>query len=231
MEAYKERLLTLQAQIIEKYNSFSTREQWMVLIAIVAILFLMWQMVLSGSLKEVKKNKSKLAVISAQFIENEQKINDYAQSMADIERGDDDKKVESEMATLRYAEESLNDIISKMADPQSLMVVSSTLLFENNKIEVEHILTKPIMSEIEVIKGEIEGEDENAPKVYKHSIYLELKGDYFDVMAYFAKIDQMPFTVFYDNLSIETLAYPSNRVGISLYTVTLDKDWGRELNK
>jgi len=231
MEAYKDRLLTFYTDIINKYNALSLREQWIVLVAIVAVVFLMWQIILSGSVKELNKAKGQVATIKAQFMENEQQVAVYTASMLEIEKGEGDKEIDKEFNSLHKTEDKLNTIINKIADPQSLMAVTRTLLDDDNKIDVQHIVTKPLKTEIDIIEGDAEGDHETAPKVYKHSIHLKLKGSYFDVMDYFSKLDSMPFTVFYDNVTLDANSYPANKVGITLYTVTLDKEWGQEINK
>jgi len=74
----------------------------------------------------------------------------------------------------------------------------------------------PVKPEVEVI-----GED----KVFKHAVRMELRGKYTDIARYVQNIENMPWRLFWQELSLETDTYPYSRVTLEVYTLSLNKDW------
>ncbi|HJR69477.1 MAG TPA: hypothetical protein VKA43_05515 [Gammaproteobacteria bacterium] len=65
----------------------------------------------------------------------------------------------------------------------------------------------------------------DAPRLYRHSLVLELTGNYLDCLRYVESVERLPWHIYWSRLSLETDEYPTNRILIELTTLSLDEEW------
>jgi MSHA biogenesis protein MshJ len=62
-----------------------------------------------------------------------------------------------------------------------------------------------------------------AVQVFRHSVEISLTGSYLDTLEYLHGIEQLPWHLFWDEIDIQTEAYPQAKVRIVLSTLSLDE--------
>ncbi|NRR31874.1 hypothetical protein HSX11_16995 [Oxalobacteraceae bacterium] len=61
--------------------------------------------------------------------------------------------------------------------------------------------------------------------LYCHGVELVLQGGYLDMIQYMDALEHLPGQLFWGKARMETEQYPSARLTLTLYTLSLDKNW------
>jgi len=61
--------------------------------------------------------------------------------------------------------------------------------------------------------------------IYKHGVEITMQGGYLDMMAYMAKLESMPWQLFWGKAKLIVDEYPKATLTLTLYTLSLDKKW------
>ena len=63
------------------------------------------------------------------------------------------------------------------------------------------------------------------PVLYRHGVELVVQGGYPDLVDYMAALEAMPSRLFWGNVRLNVAQYPQATLTLSLYTISLDKQW------
>ncbi len=61
--------------------------------------------------------------------------------------------------------------------------------------------------------------------IYQHSFELTLQGSYIDLHNYLARLEEMPWQMFWGRISVNTEQYPRLKVTLTVQTLSLNKAW------
>jgi MSHA biogenesis protein MshJ len=68
-------------------------------------------------------------------------------------------------------------------------------------------------------------ESSDAPKLYRHSLVLKLRGNYLDCLRYLEDVERLPWHIYWSRLELSTDEYPVNDIVIEVATLSLDEEW------
>lgn len=60
---------------------------------------------------------------------------------------------------------------------------------------------------------------------YKHGLQIEFDGNFFSTLDYLKKLEELEWNFFWDKIEFEVSEYPDATVILTLYTISLDKNW------
>ena len=148
------------------------------------------------------------------------------------------KELESLDSKLRLVENSL-------VPPEKMQFFLESLLSKNRTLELLSFNTLPPTPLIERVeerkveartdaKTDAKPESKPAagsppafatPNIYKHGIEIKIAGSYNDLLMYLAEIERMPQRIIWNRNKLSTELYPRNEMTLTLYTLSLDKQW------
>jgi MSHA biogenesis protein MshJ len=64
----------------------------------------------------------------------------------------------------------------------------------------------------------------DAPKLYRHSFVLTLRGSYLDMLRYLEDVERLPWQIYWSRLELKTDEYPVNDIKLELATLSLDEE-------
>jgi len=68
-----------------------------------------------------------------------------------------------------------------------------------------------------------------APKaremLYRHGVEMVLQGSYMDMLAYMDSLERLPVQLFWGRAQLEAGSYPTAKLTLTLYTLSLDDKW------
>jgi len=75
--------------------------------------------------------------------------------------------------------------------------------------------------------GAVVGRQETgtAGNVYKHGVRITLQGGYSDLHDYLARIEKLPWRMFWSRAVLEADDYPQITLTVTIYTLSLDRAW------
>jgi MSHA biogenesis protein MshJ len=67
--------------------------------------------------------------------------------------------------------------------------------------------------------------EESGRAIFQHGFELTLQGSYRDLHDYLARLERLPWQMFWNRISVQTEQYPRLRVTITVQTLSLTKAW------
>jgi len=143
-------------------------------------------------------------------------------------------------------ESKLRMVENSLVPPEKMQIFLESLLSKNRTLELLSFNTLPPTPLIERIEerkpdakpeakadGKTDGKPDAAPvpaalaapNIYKHGIEIKIAGSYNDLLMYLAEIERMPQRIIWNRNKLSTELYPRNEMTLTLYTLSLDKQW------
>lgn len=121
--------------------------------------------------------------------------------------------LESELAEL---DARLANITEVLIPPQQMVAVLRELL-DNSDLTLTRLELQPVT--------EVRSADVGQSALYQHKLELTLSGTFDDLSAYLNALETLPWHLFWDRLSIETLNYPQLRIRLDVHTLSDQEVW------
>jgi MSHA biogenesis protein MshJ len=117
-----------------------------------------------------------------------------------------------------------------MVSPEKMPAFLESLLAKHRNLELLGLQTLP-----PITLGD-HGEDkktstgtaattEAAANIYKHGVEIRIAGSYSDLLTYLTELERMPQRVIWNRVKIAADHYPRNIMTLTVYTLSLDKQW------
>ena len=129
---------------------------------------------------------------------------------------------------LKRNEEALLDLTSHLVKPDEMVDLVEKLIDENGGLELvslENVPAMPIVTDPETGESEDNITLEGRKPLYKHGVQVQVKGKYFDLMAYIASLEAVKWDVFWAEADIQTIDYPVSELNLTIYTLSEDATW------
>lgn len=140
------------------------------------------------------------------------------------------KNVDKRIAQLDI---ELKSRMEGLIEPTQMAKILEQVLFQSSDmrlVSIRSLAAQPLLISDE---EEEESTDPNnlqdKPKteyaVYRHGVQLELEGSYLSTLAYLKKLQALPWSLFWDEVSLDVTRYPTAQVVITVHTVSLKEGW------
>lgn len=128
-------------------------------------------------------------------------------------------------------EEEVRVFTTDLVDPAEMRLVLEELLRRQDGLTLLRAVNRPAEPVLADAKAEAPAASHSAaaksdaPKLYRHSLVLELRGSYLDCLRYLESVERLPWNVYWSRLELSTDEYPVNDITIELTTLSLDEEW------
>lgn len=217
----KTNLTALGARI----DDLSLRERGLVFLALMALLYTAASVVLFAPLHQQR------AVVEQQIMESRRQIRTYEEQLQAIAargtRGTVEQRARlaSLEQELRSLDAELGDVARRLVPPKEMAKLVEQMLARNRKlqvVEIESIPPTPLFggAGVQAVTGG------PAPGVlYKHGMRVRFKGGYGDIVNYLRALEELPWRMFWGELSLSATQYPVSTVTLVIYTVSTQEAW------
>ena len=127
--------------------------------------------------------------------------------------------LEQEIATLN---QTLQTNIVTLVPPREMSGFLKDLLTQQKKLKLIALENLPPE---ELKFGNNENGETVQPKLYRHRLRLEFSGDYLTLLKYLQQLEDLPRSLVWEEVEVETEAYPRARVRLQVYTLSLTEGW------
>jgi MSHA biogenesis protein MshJ len=132
-------------------------------------------------------------------------------------------------ARVEATDEEMRIFTTDLVDPAEMRTVLEELLRRQAGLKLVSAVNRaaePVLADEEPAPGEAAPEKRSdAPRLYRHSLVLELEGTYLDCLRYAESVERLPWHIYWSRLEVEAGEYPTNRIVIELTTLSLDEEW------
>lgn len=151
---------------------------------------------------------------------------------------DPDAENKERLASLRRQEAAAQEAIAALSHdlvpPDQMVTMLESMLARQERLHLVSLAKLPIQS-LDTSAGQAKpapsspaaagGTPQASAMVYKHGVEIVLQGQYLDLMNYLAQLEKLPVRVVWGKLSLRVNAYPTATLTLTLYTLSLEKQW------
>lgn len=227
----------------QKFDAMQPRERALVFAAgAVVIVGLGFVLVIDGAmtrnkiaLNNVESHRSNLEQLQNQNAE-------LARVLALDPNVEGRKHVEQLLQQIGGYDSELREVQQGLVPSNQMVKVLEDMLNRESRVRLVKLRTLPATALVEraaagtpkATMNGVEGKpDDTAGKpappkknlVYKHGLELTVEGNYLDLAEYQARLEKLPWRMFFARTSVNSVDYPRVLMTVTLYTLSLDEAW------
>jgi len=234
----KQQWIKLAARI----DALSLRERIMVFAACAAALVFLTHFFALGP--QLRKQDALKAQIGQQN-NNIEGIDNEIRARVEAAQLDPDAAVRTRLASVRKETEDLSGQLRAMQNglvaPERMAPLLGSILRANGRLTLVSVRTLPVESVLEAGRratGTLpDAAAAPAPAatpatapgtaelLYRHGVEITVRGNYLDMIAYMNTLESLPTQLFWGRAQLEAETWPSSRLTLTLYTLSLDRKW------
>jgi MSHA biogenesis protein MshJ len=132
--------------------------------------------------------------------------------------------------------ESLRAMQQGLVAPERMAPLLESILRANGRLKMVSVRTLPVepLSGIGANPGAADGNSTAVASgkasakrdlLFRHGVELTVRGSYLDMVDYMSALEALPTRLFWGKAQLEVEEYPSVRLTLTLYTLSLDEKW------
>ena len=202
-----------------RIDEFSLRERAVLFLAISLVLFLLVNSLLLTPLETQQKQllertRALHTTISA--------LDQQTVAIVEASRNDPDAELLQQLGQLQQRsgqlQQQIRDSLSGLVEPQQMSRALEQLLREQKAlrfIRIENLEPQPIMA----------AEGQTDSMVYRHTVVMEMEGDFLSALAYLQTLEQLEWQFRWDEVSLNMISYPRAQVTFRVHTLSMQRGW------
>lgn len=217
-------------QLAEKVNALSLRERALVSVAVLVVLFTLWNELLMVPLEHKNKQLiNEINTVQQRVVVLDEQIETLLQKI----KNDPEKALRDDM--LRYGRElnELDQQISVLAEnlisPQKMTHVLQEMLSQISGltvIGVKSLAVQPLLDSSERRRGDAELKTATPVLgIYRHRLIIEFEGGFNQTVEYLKALEALPWQIFWDSVDYTVEEHPKAHVTIGVSTLSLHEGW------
>ena len=107
-----------------------------------------------------------------------------------------------------------------LVPPHRTAAVLEDMLTQNRRVELVALKTLPVTT----VSGNAPSEEDRSG-VFRHGVEITLEGSYLALLDYLARLEKLPWQMFWAKAEMDASGYPRVRLTVVLYTLSLDRQW------
>jgi MSHA biogenesis protein MshJ len=217
-----------------RIDALSQRERIMSFAASAALLVFAVHMLVIGPLLR-KQELLRSQVIQQQ--NNIAGINEQITQKLQEAAADPDAPARARLAAVRDESgrlgESLRTMQKGLVAPERVAPLLESILRANGRLKMVSVRTLPV--EPLSSMGAKKNTDAAAPVapantakrdlLFRHGVEVTMRGSYLDMVDYMTALESLPTQLFWGKAQLDVEDYPSVRLTLTLYTLSLDEKW------
>ncbi|MFQ5515089.1 MAG: hypothetical protein ACE5FG_11705 [Myxococcota bacterium] len=215
----------LSSRLIDFLERSSPRERALLLLAAMGLIILVWDNVfLRPTQSDRSVDRSERLALEEQLAELDARAR-TARLRLEIDPHAHLRErlaaLESEIAAI---DASLRERTEGVVTPGEMARVLEELLAHQKPlrlVRLEALPVEPLIESDEVSGG---AADERA-QIYRHAMEIELEGSFAETVAFLERVEQLPWSFFWDHLLYRVTEHPRARVTVIVHTFSTEEGW------
>lgn len=232
-------------QLAARIDALSQRERLLVFAAVLAALAFLGHLAVLGPLHQRQDAlRKQIAQQRSTMAETHEAI---ARKVAEA-GADPDQALRTQLSTVRAdtarMSENLRAMQTGLVPPERIAPLLESILRANGRLKLVSMQTLPVGSLNDMGKddGDAARRAENLAAnpvtndaasggakqpdlLYRHGVELTVRGSYLDMVDYMGALEALPTQLFWGKAQLQVEQYPTVRLTLTLYTLSLDPKW------
>lgn len=206
-------------QVQDKLNAYSLRERVLLLLCVVAVVVGLWQFFVELPREQYREQLQQQRTQVAADTRNQQaqldalsQVDEAAGPTSELER------LQQQVAQL---DESLASLSQGLISAQRLPELLQEVLISTTELRLHRVRTLPVE---ELRLGSAGSDDDSSSTgVYRHTVALEVSGDYFETLKFLQRLEALSWRFYWDQLVYDVDAYPRATMHLKVYTLSAEE--------
>lgn len=212
-------------QFATKFDAMSRREQLILLLAILAVIYLLWFLLALGPAEERKeKLRNQVQTLDGRILDLQAQEQVFVQASGLDPNASKKRQVEHLRQQLSALDEELQTLSVGLVPADMLPQVLHDVLATTGDLELLGMQTLPVQR-LSITGGDPDVTNEGAEAaqqvdVFRHAVELKLRGGYFAVSRYLKSLEDLQWRFYWDRLNYEVTDYPSGVATLEVFTLS-----------
>lgn len=206
-------------QLEQSYANLSRRERVILLVGGVMVLLLIGYSQIDASLTKQRLLEHRISATRNDVSITQAQIQTIVRQLGE----DPDERARAQIVRLteevRELDAQMQGVNRGLVPPQQMAAILKKMLARSSRVKLVRLKTLPVDYLIQ------RGEGDKGANVYKHGIEMTLEGGYLDLLAYLDDLEELPWQMFWAKADMNAQNYPAVRITVTVYTLSLDKNW------
>lgn len=186
-----------------------------------ALIYSAYTMSLNSVLVKQKELSAQVAQQQEKMKSLQAQIEIAIQAKRDDEKSPLRSRLKELQQQLKALDEHLQSSGSRMVEPNEISKMLEQVLGQNSKLQLIALETIPSIPVVAQSKKTKTGQKQ----VYKHGVKMTLRGSYLDLLQYLTAVEKAPVHLYWGELNFNIDKHPDAVLILTLYTLSLDKEW------
>jgi len=227
-------------QLAARIDALSQRERLMVFAAVLAALAFLGEFMVLGPLQRKQDALRSQMVQQRSDLES---VNGQILQKLQAAEADPDAPVRMRLAAVRGETERLSSELRAMqrglVPPERIAPLLESILRANGRLKLVSVRTLPVDPVSSLDAGADKGAAAGAAAaaatlpaasrgpelLFRHGVELTARGSYLDMVDYMTALEGLPTQLFWGRAQLDVEEYPTVRLTLTLYTLSLDEKW------
>ncbi len=206
------------------------RQRLLLLVAIVAVFFTLWDVVLMRSSKlreeQAESDTTRLEKqVKALELQAEATLKKLAAD-PNLERRKRKAELERQLADL---DAGFDERTADLIPPSEMVRVLKELLGRESGLQLVRLESVPasaLLAPDEESASEAKVDMGSGPvRLFRHGLVLEMSGDYLSVLRYIQAVEQLPWKFFWESMSYQVQQWPMGLITLKLLSLSSEEGW------
>lgn len=221
------------AEFARKFDALQPRERLMVFAAGVAIIAgLAFVLFLDAALARSKTLTASIERYRGELAQLQVQNAQLSRLLAQDPNTEGRARIDALKLQLLGFDSELRSVQQGLVPPSRMVRVLEDMLNRDSRVRLVKLRTLPVAALVEPVVVSSTATDAPPPAsasgknlVYKHGLELTVEGSYLDLLEYQARLEKLPWRMFFARTSINATDYPKVLMTITLYTLSLEETW------
>ena len=211
-------------------DELSLRERTMIFIGAAFVVISLINVMLLDPLLARQK------LLSSQLEQRQEKMKELQaqmQNMLQAKRDDQHSPLRNRLVQLKQQlqeqDSYLQSRTDRLIEPDKIAGLLRKVLDNNGSLQLVELKTLPVSLLIEKPQGSAtntpDGQTGSHKQIFKHGVQITVRGGYLDLIRYVTALEKLPEQMFWGEASLSVEKYPDSVFTLTLYTLSLDKNW------
>lgn len=207
---------------IARIDALSLRERGLLMLAVLAVLVGVWEVIFFGPLQREQATLQKqIATLRGSIADLNRSITNAATKSSE----DPNVALRAQLAAAKQAEaqadQRLKALTAGLIAPQEMAAVLEKMLKAQHGLKLISVTNQPAAP---VMLETSSGPPAKA-RVFRHGLTLTFEGSYLDTLKYLEALARLPWHFYWDKLELKVKRYPVSRVTLTVHTLNLKEGW------
>lgn len=224
----------LVEQIKTRYEGFLPRERMLILGAIIAVVYLLWEFV---GIKPVTSEIESFQIQESKLQKSINTVDAELSVLTQLAKRDPTVMLKQEISALKKKLAEIDERLAQLSvgliPADQLPAMLHDVLKSNERLQLIKLNTLP-PAEVALERVESDGEATNdtveaassevqSAKLYRHGVELHLRGGYVALVEYLSNLEQGEWKFYWEDLHYSVVDYPHAESTLKVFTLSGDR--------